>query len=135
MPATRPRRILKRAVLALAVVVLLPAIAMWFRRTPLQQSDADVRDWLLAQTPLGLSQSEVRSFIDERDWKNTNPIPAKEPFIGADLGQYQSLKWFPYPTTVRAAWEFDRGGKLTDIRVDRWSYSPDGSSATLLDFD
>jgi hypothetical protein len=135
MAELRKRVTVARAILATSAVIGLLAVAMWFRGIPLRHSDAEVRAWLLTQTPLGLNQDEVRAFIEERDWENTNPIPADEPFIAADLGQFQSLKWFPYPTTVRAAWEFDGAGKLADIRVDRWSYSPSWSSAKLRDFD
>ena len=104
-------------------------MAVWFWRNPLRKPDAEVRDWLLTQTPLGLSQGEVRAFLDNRGWNEpghhkTIPPRANEPFLGGAIGHYQDLKNFPFRTTVRAFWEFDSDGKLVDIRIDRWIDSP-----------
>jgi hypothetical protein len=108
--------------IAIAVGTLIFAIAS----NPLRKSDADVRAWLLAKTPLSSSSNDVRSAIEKRGWytdgyRTTQPRPATDPFIAGDLGGYHGLPWYVF---VSAFWEFDGSNRLAGIRIQRIIDSP-----------
>jgi hypothetical protein len=103
------------------------AIACWqLASNPLRKSDATVQEWLFSKTPLGSRIDEVRPFLDQHGWNDprfqkTWPRPAKEPFLGGEIGSYQGLPWW---VSVRAFWEFDDDGRLTNIQIERTYDSP-----------
>jgi hypothetical protein len=122
---TKERRM---ALLWPALILLFGvAIACWqLASNPLRKSNASIREWLFSKTPPGSRIDEVRQFLDERGWDNPQfhkrwPPPADEPFLGGEIGSYQGLPWW---ITVRAFWEFDDTGRLTDIQIERIHDSP-----------
>jgi len=116
---------LTRVILVIAGVLVV-ALAAAIASNPLRKSDADLRAWLLARTPIGTSLTDVRAMLDEHGWheagfQQTLPLPASPPFLGGELGGYQGFPWY---TTVYAFWEFDDDDRLKDIRFQRIMDSP-----------
>jgi hypothetical protein len=114
------------AVVAVLVIVLLITAAM---ANPLRKSDRAISAWLLGRTPCGSSIDDVRAFLDKRGWNEpgyhrTRPAPAVEPFLGGTIGSCHELRRFPWTTFVQAFWEFDREGRLVNIRIQRTIDSP-----------
>jgi len=115
-----------RIVLIVALVAIVAGISFCIVSNPLRQSDAKLRAWLLAQTPLGSSSNEVRSVLEQRGWctdgyRTTSPRPAADPFMAGALGGYQG---FPWHVSVAAFWEFDPSNRLAGIRIQRIIDSP-----------
>jgi hypothetical protein len=118
--------------------IVIPMIATPIRRTP-----GLVRQYILRQTPVGTSMSEVIEFIESReDWGlsdvdkevgiilrtphirpdlNSHDISyfVGEMSVGASLGGYHA--WYVMlgapRVYVSARWGFDAMGNLVDVRV------------------
>ena len=113
-------------ILGVAVIVFVAIITFNVASNPLRRSDAELREWLLAKTPLGSSSNEVRSVLQQHGWyldgfRATQPRPATDPFIAGELGGYQSLRWYVF---VSAFWELDTSNRLAGIRIRRIIDSP-----------
>jgi hypothetical protein len=120
-------------------VVTLATLAMagwvtWKLINPLRQPTNDIESWLLEQTPLASSKSEVLRFVESKGWKHNpgardgdlfwlylNGGGIGESAICGTLGEYQGWPWW---VTVRAIWVFDPEKKLTDVRVFKHMDSP-----------
>lgn len=108
-------------ILVIAVMAIIAALALRITSNPLRRSDASLRTWLLAKTPLGSTSNEVRSVLEQHGWytdgfRTTQPRPATDPFIAGELGGYQGLPWHVF---VSAFWELDASNRLAGIRVRR----------------
>ena len=119
---------MRKWALKLVVVGLLGVVIIVTRMAgnPLRKPDAQLRAWLLDQTPVGSSRSDVKAILKERGWytdgfATTQPRPARYPFLAGDLGGYQGLPWYVF---VDAFWEFDNNEKLVNVRVRRIIDSP-----------
>jgi|SRR6478735_9763301 len=113
-------------ILIVGVIALVGVIMVRVTSNPLRQRDAQLRAWLLTQTPLGSSSNEVRAVLDRRGWytdgyRTTQPRPASDPFISGALGGYQGLPWY---VSVSAFWEFDSSNRLAGIQIQRIMDSP-----------
>jgi hypothetical protein len=113
-------------ILVVGFIALVGFVTVRIASNPLRQSDAELRGWLLAQTPLGSSSNEVRSFLERHGWYNdayrtTLPRPARAPFIAGALGGYQGLPWH---VSVSAFWELDSSNRLAGIKIQRTMDSP-----------
>ena len=123
-------RQLRRQIFLFSLCIAIVAAGIFISRRvgsdPLRKSKMEIRAWLLGITPLGTSSNEVRTITTERGWytdgfETTLPRPARDPFIGGNVGGYQGLPWY---TFVDAFWEFDSSNRLTDIRVRKMLDSP-----------
>jgi hypothetical protein len=113
-------------ILVIAVIALVGVITVRVTSNPLRQADAQLRAWLLAQTPLGSNSNEVHAILERRGWytdgyRTTQPRPARDPFIAGVLGGYQGLPWY---VCVSAFWEFDSSNRLAGIQIQRTIDSP-----------
>ena len=113
-------------IIVVALIAVVAAVTLRVASNPLRQSDANLRAWLLAQTPLGSSSNQVRSVLEQQGWhtdgfRTTQPRPATDPFIAGELGGYQGLPWYVF---VSAFWEFDASNRLAGIRIRRIMDSP-----------
>lgn len=112
--------------LVVAIVALTGFITVRVASNPLRQSDAELRAWLLAKTPVGSSSNQVQAVLQQHGWytdgfRTTQPRPATDPFIAGDLGGYQGLPWHVF---VSAFWELDGNNQLAGIRIRRTIDSP-----------
>ena len=108
-------------ILVVALIAIITAIVARIGSNPLRQSDANLRAWLLAKTPLGTSSNEVRSAVERLGWytdgyATSQPRPARDPFIAGELGGYQGIPWYKF---VSAFWELDSSNRLSHIRIRR----------------
>jgi len=113
-------------ILVVAVIAIVAAMTFRIASNPLRRSDADLRAWLLAKTPLGSSSNEVHSVLQQHGWytdgfRTTQPRPATDPFIAGELGRYQGLPWHVF---VSAFWELDSSNRLARVRIRRIMDSP-----------
>ena len=105
-------------------IVLCALVLVW--RVPLWHDKAWIRAWLLDQTPIGCSSSNVRAIIAERGWRIMEdregvgvPLGNHGQAVGVariycHLGSYRSPV---FETAVSASWAFDENGRLLDIVV------------------
>jgi hypothetical protein len=112
-------------------IVLFAVVLAW--HIPLWHDEAWIRAWLLDQTPVGSSSSEVRTVILERGWRlseDRNDVGAPSwnsgPAVGVAriwcvLGSYRSPV---FETTVDAVWAFDQDSRLVDIMVRKTTDAP-----------
>ena len=90
-----------------------------------RQSDEAIRQQLLSLTPVGTPIKEVYQFLQSRVHRDSRVIGGPEeprPFstgLATELGHYHDLRTFPYPTVVKAFWEFENH-RLRNIRVERF---------------
>jgi len=79
-----------------------------------RQSDEAIRQQLLSLTPVGTPIKEVYQFLQSRVHRDSRVIGGPEeprPFstgLATELGHYNDWRTFPYPTFVKAFWEFDK---------------------------
>ena len=94
-------------------------------RINVRQSDEAIRQQLLSLTPVGTPIKEVYQFLQFRLHRDSRVIGGPEeprPFstgLATELGHYNDLRTFPFPTVVKAFWEFDEK-RLRNIRVGRF---------------
>ena len=108
--------------------VALGALAVWAELSlnPLRRSEAQIRQWLLEQAPLGSSFEDVKALIAKKRWGGEHegwggPRTSAFPLVGVHwlsckLGQYNGVPW---PCHARAAWGFD-DERLVDVYVEKW---------------
>ena len=85
---------------------------------PVRSSDAHLRTWLLAKTPLGSGVSAVRPVLIQNGWLGA-AVHQQPPVINGEVGEYQSLRFFPFFTEVWVRWEFDHQDRLREVRISR----------------
>jgi hypothetical protein len=94
---------------------------------PVRRSEATIRTWILARTPLGSSPEQVKTLIAQQHWFQNDERRGKPPFpnyprirgshiISALLPSYWG---FPWRNTVDAQWSFDSDDKLIDVLVEK----------------
>jgi hypothetical protein len=115
-------RIAHRALITLGVIACL-ALGCGLR-----QAQDRLKKELLERVPLGSDISDVRSLIQEEEWRVAYddetrgfldqrvrpPRTVGTKSIRAELGSYQGPPW---RTFVTIFWGFDRDGKLIDVWV------------------
>jgi hypothetical protein len=103
---------------------------------PLCRSDENVRASILKRTPLGCSSEQVYAFIkqhrmpihaESRDKgfmmrqpgrNETHSIEVGASFVACKLGKTHFVM-FPFETTKRGYWGFDKSGRLIEVWVDQ----------------
>ena len=113
------QRTMPRLVVAVCTIVsaLLISIVLYIAANPLRGSEAEIRDRLLTETPLGSTYDKVLAYSKTRGWdspstQNRAGIPAAQ--LWCLLGEYQGI---PFVVSVSAYWEFDATSRLQRIRV------------------
>jgi hypothetical protein len=99
---------------------VLPAVF-----NPARRSDESIRTELLEATPLGSSKEVVDLYAKKHfrqdnffHWRDTDEGQVLQVFYGSYLDH------FPLATCVRATWQFDAEGRLSDVHVERWVDGP-----------
>ncbi len=108
-----------------AVVIGVLGVAAELSLNPLRGSDAQIREWLLKQAPLGSSVEDVKTLIADKKWfgqyegwggVDTRQFPLRGIHWLQSRGQYSGLPWTCH---ARATWGFD-DEKLVDVYVEKW---------------
>ena len=111
-----------RYIVSIAIAIAVVWLAVFhIRSNPLRRSNADIGHWLLAETPIGTSRTQVLAVVSQHGWydpsRQQHPLgTTTNAFICGELGSYQGLPWH---TSVSAFWEFDAGRRLTNVRVEK----------------
>ena len=125
------------AVTAFLAVVVVAFIAILYAESySLRRSPEQIRASLLRDCPPGTDMEAVRSFLDQRGWRDQHYEEGRGFFdpdapgvavgaqsLHADLGQYYELVP-PLPTCVEAFYAFDANGRLIEIRVRKTMDGP-----------
>jgi hypothetical protein len=138
MGGTVPKRLRALVVLTalLAAVVVAFIAILYAASNSLRRSPEQIRASLLRDCPPGTDMEAVRSFLDQRGWRDqhydegrgfSNPdapaVAIGAQSLHADLGRYYELIP-PLPTWVEAFYGFDANGRLIDIRVRKTMDGP-----------
>ena len=117
----------RRIVIGLAAILAIGAgITAVFALNPLRRSEADIREWVLHQTPLGSSREDVLRIAVRRKWKVhpeyrgrfiNKSIPTGG--FGAELGSY--ISWLD--VTVDAYWKFGGSDRLEEVYVNKYRHN------------
>jgi hypothetical protein len=102
---------------------------------PLRKPSDQIRANLLARSPLGTNEDEVRAFVEKERWlyldrtsesyfmefyrKQHNGVGSRA--IDAQLGGYQGFPWW---VSVRVLWVFNDEGELIEVEVHKVYDSP-----------
>jgi hypothetical protein len=109
---------------------------------PISKSQDQVRDWMLARTPLGCSPDRVYILIKQHQWQIDEDVKKDgtlRQFVGhlgnqkvvasyvrCDLGITHYV-YFPFPTDVLVTWAFDKDDQLMDVWVDQQTVGDDST--------
>lgn len=109
-----------RSRLMVVGLLLILALAGWARMmwNPLRGTDDAIREWLLTETPVGLTSEEVREIARGRGWfdpfRQRSDGITSGPYIRGELGGYWTV---PVYIHVSAIWVFDSSNRLSTIRI------------------
>jgi hypothetical protein len=117
---------MRRLIMLLVAIGIVSGVTLGTiaSRNPLRRPNAEIRDSLLREVPLGSSPAQVKELIERKRWhyKGESWGGVQSPQyalkgvhqMGAALGDYHTLFT---PCHVCASWGFDHE-QLVDVRVD-----------------